>query len=55
MAGFNLPKDLADRVKVEADARGVTMSWFLGKLVAEGLDQLIPVEEFSLTRKRNDG
>ena len=43
--------DLKDRIVAEADARGVSQAWFVTKLIEEGMQNLIPVSEFSLTRQ----
>ena len=41
--------DLRARVVAEAEARGVSASWFIERLVTEGLERLIPSDEFTLT------
>lgn len=38
------------RCAAEAKARGMTLEAFAGKLVAEGVEQLIPAADFRLTR-----
>lgn len=49
--GVHLSGDLAERVRVESAARGVAATWFVQRLVLEGLERLVPVEEFSLVRR----
>ncbi len=39
-----------ERLEVEADARGVSMSWLANKLLTESLELLIPAAELKLTR-----
>lgn len=46
-----LPDEIRDRVTDEAEARGVSASWFIERLVIEGLQRLIPASEFTLTRE----
>lgn len=40
---------LHERLLAEAAARQVSVNWMVTRLVAEGLDRLIPVEEMRLT------
>lgn len=42
---------LYQRIKDAASERGVSVNWLVEKLLAESLDRLIPVNEFSITRK----
>lgn len=48
---FRLDTELIERLQKEADARVVSMTWLVRRLLEEGLDRLVPVEEFSLTRR----
>jgi hypothetical protein len=44
-----LPDDILARLEAEADARVVSTSWLVTRLVTEGLERLRPVEDFVLT------
>lgn len=46
--------EIAARLKAEAEARDLSASWLANKAVARFLDELIPVEEFTLTRPRDE-
>lgn len=46
-----LPEHLHERIVLEAAARERSIAWMVSKLVEEGLERLIPVDEVSLTRK----
>lgn len=47
---LRIDRDLHERIAAEADARGVSANWLIVRLVAEGLDRLIPVDELRMTR-----
>lgn len=47
-----IPEAVAERLQVEADARGIGRDWMAGKLLEEAIENLAPAEEFSLVRKR---
>lgn len=47
---WRLDPDLVDRLEAAATERVVSVRWIVERLLGEGLDSLIPVEEFSLTR-----
>ncbi len=51
---IRVSKELAGRMQEAADERGVTLRWFATKLMEEGMEVLIPVDEIRLTRKRDD-
>jgi hypothetical protein len=44
-----MPTPLYDRLKAAADERNVGMNWLMVKLLQEGADRLIPVDELRLT------
>lgn len=48
---IRVPDEIGDRLKSEAEARGVTVTWMANKLIAEAIAAMRPAEEFSLTRK----
>jgi predicted HicB family RNase H-like nuclease len=48
---LRLDPDLHERIVAAAFARGLTFNWFCSHLLAEGLDRLIPADEFKLTRE----
>jgi hypothetical protein len=41
---------IVERLRAEAEARGVSIAWMTNKLLAEGLERLLPATEFRLTR-----
>jgi hypothetical protein len=41
---------IVERLRAEAEARGVSIAWMANKLLAEGLERLLPADEFRLTR-----
>ena len=45
-----VPDELGDKLREEAEARGVTVTWMANRLLTEALSRLIPADEFSLTR-----
>ena len=47
--------DLKERIVAEAEARNVTQAWLVTKLIEEGMANLIPASEFSLTRANPQG
>jgi predicted DNA-binding protein len=47
---IRLPDDRGERLRAEAAARGVTVTWMANKLIEEALDHLRPVTESFLTR-----
>ncbi len=47
---LRLPADLHARLIAEADDRDVAANWLACRLLAEGLDRLIPAAEMTLTR-----
>lgn len=46
-----LDADLHERLKAEADERDVPLVWIVNRLLREGVEQLRPAAEFTLTRK----
>lgn len=44
------PPDLHDRLQQAADERDVSINWIVNRAVVHFLDQLIPVEDWKLTR-----
>jgi hypothetical protein len=42
--------DVATRLQAAAQDRGLSITWMANKLLAEGLDELRPADEFRLTR-----
>lgn len=53
-AGLHLriDADVARRLAEEAEARTLSINFLAGRLLAEGLERLIPVDELTLTRPR---
>lgn len=51
---LRLTPDLAARLAAAAAGHGVSANWVAERLIKEGLDRLIPPEEFRLTRLRDD-
>jgi hypothetical protein len=47
---LRLPVDLHARLHAAAEEREVAVNWLICRLLAEGLDRLIPVSELLLTR-----
>jgi len=47
---LRLPVDLHDRIKAAAADRDVSTNWLMERLLADGVDRLIPVDELVLTR-----
>jgi hypothetical protein len=47
---LRIPPVLYEQVKNAADERGVGVNWLIVRLIAEGMERLIPVEELRLTR-----
>lgn len=45
-----VPPDLHARLLDAAEERGVSMAWFMAKLLTEALDNLRPADEMRLTR-----
>lgn len=52
---YRFPTELGERLQTEAEARGVPMNWLVEKLLGEGLDNLRPASEFTLTRRAAGG
>lgn len=46
-----IPEDLGQRLRTEADARGVTVTWMVKRLLSEGLERIEPASDFRLTRE----
>lgn len=46
-----LTDGLYERCYKEAEAREVKVTWLIDRLVKEGLERIVPAEEFRLTRK----
>lgn len=44
--------ELLERLRVEADARGVSINWMVTRAVERFLSDLLPVEEIVLTRSQ---
>lgn len=51
---IRFPLDIHDRLVQEAVDRDLSINWLVNRAVAEFLDNLIPVDEIVLTRKRED-
>lgn len=49
---LRLSAELRERVVAEAEARGVEARWLVNQLITEGLDNLLPAEQFRLTRSQ---
>jgi predicted HicB family RNase H-like nuclease len=47
---IRLPRDLDDRLRAEADARGVSITWLVTTLLRQTVERLIPADEWKLTR-----
>ena len=41
--------DVYDRLTAESEARMVSINWIVNRLVAEGLERIVPVEDMRLT------
>lgn len=50
---IRLPESLHDRIEAEAKSRGVPMNWLITRLLAEGVERLIPADEMRLTRRES--
>ena len=48
--GLRLPRFVNDRLHDEATARGLTVNRLATALLEEGLERLIPADEWKLTR-----
>jgi predicted HicB family RNase H-like nuclease len=48
---IGLPDELHQRIAEAAEARGVSASWLVRRLLAEGLDNLKPATELRLTKE----
>ena len=46
--------DVYDRLVAESEARMASINWVVNRLVAEGLDRIIPVEDMRLTAAPRD-
>lgn len=46
--------DVYERVAAEAEARTVSINWIVNRLVVEGLERIVPVEDMWLTRSPTD-
>ena len=42
--------EVKERLRAEAEARGVSVNWLVNRAVERMLRDLIPIEEWSLTR-----
>ena len=51
---IRLDADLHRRIKEEASARGVSANRLITALIAEGLERLVPVDEFTLVRRHDE-
>lgn len=47
---LRLDRGLLDKIQAAADARDVGRNWLLSRLIEEGFDRLVPVEELTLLR-----
>jgi hypothetical protein len=47
---LRLPRSLHEKVKAAAQERGVAVNWLLTRLIMDGMDRLIPVDELTLVR-----
>lgn len=43
-------RDVHDRLVIEAETRMVSITWIVNQLVREGLERIVPADEFVLTR-----
>jgi hypothetical protein len=48
--GIRFDPDVDDRLEREAEERMVSVNWIVNRLVREGLDRIVPLDEFKLTR-----
>lgn len=48
--GVRFDPDVHERLVAAAEDRSVTINWLVNRLVREGLDRLIPVEEIRWTK-----
>lgn len=51
---IRLEANLADRLSAAAEERVVSVSWLASRLLAEGIDRLIPADELRLTTTQPD-
>lgn len=49
---MRLPASLADRLRQEADARDVSISFLATRALEAYLDRLIPIDEFQQTKRK---
>lgn len=47
---IRLPPEMAERLRMEADARAVSVNWMVTKALEDFLPRLIPVDEMKWTR-----
>lgn len=44
--------EVYERLVSESEARMVSINWIVNRLVAEGMERMVPVDEMRLTRER---
>ena len=49
-----IPRELHEQLRAEADARMLSINWIVLRAIEDFVPRLIPVEEFRLTRLRED-
>lgn len=49
-----IPVGLHERIEAAASERGMTMAWFVARLLDESLDRLIPADEIRLARPASE-
>lgn len=47
---IRFPPDVLERLREEADVRGVSINWLVSRAIEEFLPRLVPVDELRLTR-----
>lgn len=48
--GIRLDRDLYDDIHAAAEEREVSVNWLMCRLLREGIDRLVPVDELVLRR-----
>lgn len=51
---IRIPRELHEQLRAEADARMLSINWIVLRAIEDFVPRLIPVEEFRLTRLRED-
>ncbi len=47
---MRVSEDVHERIRSEAEARGVSMSWFAERLLIESIERLLPGQKMRLTK-----